>query len=129
MKIYLIEDISLANNILQLSNLNAECVKTHWQTFAKDIPTNVINALGTIEEYAENKIAEFGGEPMSELSESEEEALLAAIRKETAIREILGSGVIFPGTPCEEVLKVINNYDNLEKVKDALKSGKIVVIF
>ena len=129
MNIYLIEDISLANNILQLSKLNAECVKTHWSTFAKDIPTNVIDALGTIEEYAVNKRAEIGGEPMYSLSESEEEAMLAVIKKEAAIREILGGGVIFRGTQSEEVLKVLNNYDNLDKVKEALKSGKIVAIF
>ena len=129
MKIYVTDSDELTKIVIQLSKLNAECVKVHWSQLVQDEPSNVIDAFGTIEAFVENKIADLCGEPVCDISEQEEESLIAITKKETEIKESMGTGVICRGIQAESALRILNNYDGLLKVKEALASGKNVVIF
>jgi hypothetical protein len=129
LKIYTINDDKEAKNILQLLNLNAECARVHWSRSINNIPTDVMEALETIEEYVESKVAELCGSPISELTEEEENKMFQLVRNNSTIKNTLGTGVVLRGSQAEEVAKIIRTEKGLDKIQNAIDRGENIVLF
>jgi uncharacterized SAM-dependent methyltransferase len=129
LKIYTVNDDKEAKNILQLLKLNAECARLHWSRTINNIPTDVMVALETIEEYVESKVVELCGSPISELTEEEENKLFQLVRNNSTVKNILGTGVVLRGSQAEEVTKIIMTENGTEKLREALESGDNIVLY
>jgi hypothetical protein len=129
MKIYTINDDKEAKDILLLLKLNAECARLHWSRSINNIPTNVIGSLETIEGYVESKVVELCGSPKSELTEDEENKIFQLAKKNSTIKESLGSGVVLRGSQAEEVAKIIRTEKGLDKIRNAIDRGENIVLF
>ena len=77
MKIYLIDNENDAKQIGQLMKLNAECAKLHWSKTIKNLPSEVLSSLETLESYIEEKVYEICTEKVlvGSLSEDEESSV------------------------------------------------------
>ena len=129
MNIYTIKEDKDARNISQLLKLNAECARLHWSRMIKDVPVNVMNALGIIEEYVEAKVFEVCDARIDELNDKEEALMLQFIKKNPTIQSSLGIGVVMSGDQADELMKLIKKEMGLDKIKTAIESGKNIVIF
>lgn len=129
MKIYIIKDDKSAKDILQLLKLNAECARLHWSRSISDIPSNVIGALETIEEYVESMVVGLCENATSELTEDEESTMFKLIKKNNNLKETLGTGVVLKGNQADEVKKNIKTEKGMSKILEAIESGENVVIF
>ena len=129
MKIYTIKDDKSATDILLLLKLNTECARLHWSRSIKDVPSNVMSALETIEGYVEQKVMSICGAERSELTEDEESAFLSVIKNNRVLKETIGTGVVLKGKQATEVKEIIKTEKGLIKIEDAIESGENVVIF
>lgn len=129
MKIYTIKDDKSATDILLLLKLNTECARLHWSRSIKDVPSNVMSALETIEGYVEQKVMSICGAERSELTEDEESAFLSVIKNNRVLKETIGTGVVLKGKQATEVKEIIKTEKGLKKIEDAIESGENVVIF
>jgi len=129
MKVYTTNDDKIAMDILMLIRLNSDCARVHWSQSIKNIPSNVKNALVTIEEYVEQKIPDLCGKERSVLSEEEETIFLSALKNNNTLKETLGTGVILKGKQAVEVKAIIKSERTLNKIKEAIESGEHVIVF
>lgn len=131
MKIYLIDNENDAKQIGQLMKLNAECAKLHWSKTIKNIPTEVLVSLETLESYVEEKVYEVCTEKVlvGVLSEAEESAVMSIIRKVPELRTSLGVGVIMAGEEAKAVSKLLEGKTIPKKLLSAINSGKNVALF
>ena len=130
MKIYLIEDESMAVQLTQLLRLNSECVKLQWSRTIKNVPADVSKALETIEAFVEARVLNSCSNALlGELSEVEEDSLMSAIKKNTELRNSIGSGVVLAGKQADEVARMIRGMNIPKLVVDAVESGKNVILF
>lgn len=131
MKIYLINSENDAKQIRQLLKLNSECAKLHWSKTIKDLPAVVIDALGTLEEFVEERICEICTEETfaRSLSEDEESALMTLLRKTPELRVSLGVGVVMAGEEARNVSALLEGKTSLAALRTAINSGKNVVLF
>lgn len=131
MNIYVMEDNQTAVQISQLLKLNAECVKLHWSRTITDVPQEVKGALEVIELYIEDKIRKECNQTsmFMELSNSEEDEMMNMLRMNPELRKTLGVGVVLSGKEAKEVMLLIKKERGLLKIKEALKTGKNVVLF
>ena len=129
MKIYTIKDDKSAADILLLLKLNADCARLHWSRSIKDVPSNVISALETIEGYVENKVVSICGSEISELTEDEENAFLSIIKNNKNLKDTLGTGVVLKGEQADEVKLFIKKEKGLLKIQEAIESGENIAIF
>ncbi len=128
MKIYYVDNEKI-KDVKQLIRLNSECVRLHWSSLSKNIPTNVLDSIVTIEDYVVNLIPDICNQCVGNIPETEEEMLIEIINKEPSIKDNFGTGVICYGTEADSVRTVLDKYAGLEKVKEALNSGNNVVFF
>ena len=131
MKVYIVDDTEIAMQLCQLLKLNAECAKLHWSRTIKDIPSEVRSSLETIESYIEAKVYENCSESnmVGVLSNDEEAELMMIIRKNTALRSTLGTGVIMAGKQAEDIKNMISGLKVPAVIADAISTGKNVVLF
>lgn len=131
MKIYLISNENEAKQISQLLKLNSECAKLHWPKTIKELPMDVISSLETLESFIEDKVYEVCTEKNCEssLTEDEESAIMALLRKNPKLRETLGVGVVMAGAEAEKVTKLLEGKVISKALLTAINSGKNVVLF
>ena len=129
MRIYTIKDDKTATDILLLIKVNTECARLHWSCSIKDIPSNVMNALETIEGYVESKIVDLCGKEKSELTDDEEKVVLSVVKKNRELQETLGTGVVMKGSQAAAVTSIIKTQKGMDKISEALESGENVIIF
>lgn len=129
MKIYTIKDDKTAKDILQLLKLNVECARLHWSRSISDVPSNVMGALETIEEYVESKVVGLCGNAISELTEDEESAMFQLIKKSENMKKTLGAGVVLKGSQADEVKNTIKTEKEMNKIMEAIESGENVILF
>ena len=131
MKIYLIDNENDAKRICQLLKLNSECAKLHWSRTIKDLSAEVLTALETLESFVEEKVYEVCTEKTlaGSLSEDEESALMALLRKAPELRATLGEGVVMAGEEAKNVSQLLEGRDTSEALLAAIKSGKNVILF
>lgn len=129
MNIYTIKDDKAARNVSQLLKLNAECARLHWSRTITDIPVNVMNALGIIEEYVEAKVGEVCDARIEELNDEEEALIVQFIKKNPTLQSSLGIGLVMSGDQADELMKLVKREKGLDKIKTAIESGKNIVIF
>lgn len=131
MKIYLISSENDAKQIGQLLKLNSECAKLHWSKTIRDLPTDVISSLETLETFVEENVYEVCTEKtlVSSLSEDEEMAIMTLLRKTPELRATLGVGVVIAGEEANKVLNIIKEENVSKALVDALASGKNVILF
>jgi len=129
MKIYTIKNDKSAADILLLLKLNADCARLHWSRSIKDVPSNVMSALETIEGYVEHKVMSICGSERSELTEDEENAFLRVVKNNRVLKETLGTGVVLKGKQATEVKEIIKTEKGMKKIEEAIESGENVVIF
>lgn len=130
MKIYLIKDEAIAIQVAQLLKLNVECVKLHWSRTIKNIPTDVSEALETIEAFVKNKVMDSCSNALlGELNDEEEALLMSAIKKNTELRNTIGLGVVLSGKQVDEVKNMISGMKVPKLIEEAIGSGKNVILF
>ena len=129
MKIYTVKNDIYVTDIQLLLKLNANCARLHWSRTIKDIPSNVMNALETIEGYVESKIVDLCGKEKCILTDEEESVMLGLIRKNDKLKDTLGIGIVMKGKQAKEVSSIIKNTKGLEKLYEALETGVNIVIF
>lgn len=131
MKIYLISNENDAKIISQLLKLNSECAKLHWSKNIKDLSTEVIGALETIEGFVEEKVYEICTEKAlaSSLSEDDESTLMALLRKNPELRATLGVGIVMAGDEAKNVSNLLEGKTYSKELFSAINSGKNVVLF
>lgn len=131
MKIYLIEKDDVAKQLSQLLKLNAECAKLHWSRSVKDVPSEVVASLETIESFVEEKVYAFCNDIncVGSFSEAEEDEIMALLKKKPELRETIGTGVILAGTEAESVSAALSKASVSKKLSAAVASGKNVVLF
>lgn len=131
MKIYLISNENEAKQISQLLKLNAECAKLHWSKTMSDIPTNVMSSLETLESFVEEKVYSVCNEKtyVGSLTEDEESAMMALLRKSPELRATLGVGVVMAGTESKKVATLLEGKAISKGLLTAINSGKNVVLF
>ena len=128
MNIYLTDVRQCAENMAQLLELNAECVRLQWSNTIADIPGYVIDALDVIEKYIDQEITDCT-EFFTEMTEEEENSMILIIKKYPSLRKTLGTGVIFKGEQQAELQAIVKKEGGMEKIGAALETGKNVVIF
>lgn len=129
MKIYTVKDDKVASNIHLLMKLNSDCVQLHWSRSFRKIPSNILDALSTLEEYVESTIPELCGNARSELTEAEESKMLKSIKENHFLRESLGTGVVLKGIQANDVKKILIKEGGMDKIVEAIETGDNVVIF
>lgn len=131
MKIYLISNENDAKEICQLLKLNSECAKLHWSRTIKDLPSEVLSSLETLENFVEKKVYEVCTEKTlaASLNEDEESALMALIREKPELRSTLGTGVVMAGEEAQTVSKLIAEKNPSKSLLSAINSGKNIVLF
>lgn len=130
MKLYLIENVDVANQYYQLLKLNSECAKLQWSRSIKNIPTDVTKSLETVQDYVESKLYENCNENtlVSELSSQEEDYMYSLFKKSETLKKRLGSGVVLAGEQANEVTNELSGIEELKKITDALNSGKNLIM-
>lgn len=128
MTIYTSDNKSNAEQMRQLLRLNSECVRLHWSRSITNVPDNVYDALDTIEAFVESYVKE-RCELFNELSENEEDAVIAFIRSTSDLNVSLGTGVIMAGSEADNAKALIGSNDEVSKVIAALETGKNVILF
>lgn len=129
MKIYTISDDKAADDVSLLLRLNADCARLHWSRSINHIPTDVMEALETIEIYIESKVAEICGSPFSELTDDEENQMLRLIKTNPVIKTSLGKGVVLRGQQAREVAAELKTESGLDKICGAIESGNNIILF
>ncbi len=130
MKIYIIDDKNVAKQLVQLFKLNSECVRLHWSRTIKNLPSEVGKALEVIENFVEEQVEKICSKDIfAELSNDDENILMASIRENTELKRIVGKGVIFTGEEIENVKKYIGLCQLPQVIIDALEFNENVIIF
>lgn len=131
MKIYLISSESKARQVGQLLKLNSECVKLHWSKSIKDLPTEVISSLETLESFVEKKVYEVCTEEtmVKSLTEEEEMSVIDLLKKIPELRTTLGTGVVMAGEVACCVAEILEKNAGAEILLPAIKSGQNVILF
>lgn len=128
MNIYTVRDDRTAKDILQLIKLNAECARVHWSRTINNVPANVMNALETIEDYVENKVAELCDAKVCELTQAEEDEIIQFIKRNQDLKPSLGAGVIMRNQAAE-LMRLMEKEDGLDKIMAAIDGVENVVFF
>lgn len=131
MKIFLINEEEKAKQIRQLKKLKSECIKLYWSQTITDLPEVVRSALDTIKVFVDQKIGEVCKEdvPVGTLSDEDEDAVVALLRKYPELGAILGSCVILAGEEAEKTAEFLDGKAVPKVLLDAISSGKNVVLF
>ena len=131
MKVYLIDNENDAKQISQLMRLNAECAKLHWSKTIKNLPTEVMSSLETLESYVEEKVYEVCTEKVlvGSLNEDEESAVMSLMRKVPELRASLGVGVVMAGAEAKKVSELLEGKSVSGTLLTAIASGKNVILF
>lgn len=129
MNIYLADDTQSCSTIAQLIELNSACAALHWSINSHELPDKVIDALETIENYIQERIADICDEKIAAFSDEEQSYILSLLKQNQVLRETIGSCIITSGEEANKVLSIIENDMHLKTLKAALASGKNVVIF
>ena len=131
MKIFLINEEEKAKQIRQLKKLKSECIKLYWSQTITDLPEDVRSALDTIKVFVDQTIGEVCKEdvPVGTLSDEDEDAVVALLRKYPELGAILGSCVILAGEEAEKTAEFLDGKAVPKVLLDAISSGKNVVLF
>lgn len=130
MTIYLIDDVVVAKECAKMLRLNTDCAALYWSKTAGDIPNDVKSALTVLQNYSDEWLSFVCNKQSKycELSEQEESAVLESIKVPGILREVLGTGVILSGEPANRVISALEKQSGTEKLVNALKTGKSVII-
>lgn len=128
MKIYILKDVQDARDCRQLMSLKSDCIKLEWSKTMTNIPSDVFESLGCIEQFVDSKISDMCKNNIDqfEINEDEEMAILAAIKKEKFLKETIGTGVVLEDE-IDSTLVVVSNL-NLPTLSNALKLHKNCII-
>ena len=128
MRIYLLEDEKIAIECRQLIRLKSDCGRLEWSRVISSIPADVTKALSAIDSFVDEKLAEFCADNAGDytVSEREEARIMTALRKNPALRNIVGSCVVLKS----ELQTVVELLKGVETpiLKEALNTGKSLVI-
>ncbi len=131
MRLFSVDREDDAAQVRQLLALNSECVTLHWSKKITNVPLSVLNALGTVENFVEEKVGSYctAGSEIIELNDDEETSLFKMIRTHMGLKRTIGTGVILRGKEVDEVKSIIAGAPELVKINNFLNSNKNYVLF
>ena len=130
MKLYALKNKEAAQVCRQLIRLSGDCASLRWSRAIRDIPDEVLEALETVQSYAETRLGIFcaEGKLVRELSDSEEALWHRCSRSSETLRRLLGGGVVLAGDEAETVREALADIPEARFVLEALDSAQNLVL-
>ncbi len=131
MKLYLTDSIEKATLYRHLLRIKGECERLKWLKGISKLPTKVSKSSDTVQEYCEEQILLIikSSTLFCELSEEDENLLFELYTKSDILKKYLGSCCVLTTKESSLVIKEFEKLSVNSSVRDAMKTGKNVLMY